>query len=160
MQAMRLMSCLKSRLGIAIGLMGLSACTPFASPTVAARTLNVQQTWQMQPGSQVANYRIVASLGDVSIDLGGDRIYAPFDGLLQPQAESDCLIFSSPEVPSYLFRLCGVENAKLGDVAQGDVLGTVRLLHFATLRKQPDGRWALVEPARDLLENLLQRSSE
>jgi hypothetical protein len=143
-----------------IGLIGLGACTPFSSPSVAPRTINVQQTWQMQPGTQVSNYSIVASLGDVSIDLGGDRIYAPFDGLLQPQVDSDCLIFSSPEVPSYLLRLCGVKDANLGEVKQGDSLGTVQLLHFATLRKQPDGRWALVEPARDLLERLLQEQSD
>ncbi len=150
---------LMSRLSVLL-LSGLGACSVRPSASVAPRALNVQQTWQMQPGTQVGNYSVVASLGDVSIDLGGDRIYAPFDGVLQPQTDSECLIFSSPEVPSYLFRLCGVENANLGEVAQGESLGQVQLLHFAALRKQPDGRWALVEPARDLLERVLRHPSE
>ncbi|NEQ31045.1 MAG: hypothetical protein F6K04_08580, partial [Leptolyngbya sp. SIO4C5] len=57
-----------------------------------------------------------------------------------------------PEVPAYLFRLCGLKNARLGDIKAGNQVGTGETLQFAALRKQPDGSWALVEPAVDVLE--------
>mgnify|MGYP000330179191 CR=1 FL=1 len=123
---------------------------------IAPRAFTIQQAWQLEPGSQIGTYPVVAGLGDISIQLKGDRVYAPFDGQLQPHAESDCLIFSSPEVPAYLLRLCGLRNPRLGAVQQGEAIGTGQLLHFAALRKQPDGTWALVEPASSLIEGLFQ----
>lgn len=131
----------------------VGACSA-PSSQVGERSLTVQQNWQIEPGETIGSYPVVAGLGDISIDLKGDRIYAPFDGVLQPHADSDCLIFSSPDVPAYLLRLCGLESPHLGAVAQGNTLGTGHLLHIAALRKQPDGTWAIVEPASSLLEGL------
>jgi len=101
---------------------------------------------------------VVAGLGDISIDLKGDSAYAPFGGRVQPLKSDakNCIAFSSPEVPAYLFRLCGLQNLKLGEVEQGDVIGSGAYLHFATLRKQTDGTWAMVEPAHDILERILR----
>ncbi|GAB4475389.1 MAG: hypothetical protein OHK0037_36630 [Elainellaceae cyanobacterium] len=121
----------------------------------AVRSVPIQQTWQMQPGSAIAGHRVLAGLGDISIDLAGNRIYAPFDGQLQPTA-GDCVVFSSPEVPAYLLRLCGLRRPSLGGVQEGQPLGRGGVLHFATLRKQADGRWALVEPSAALLTRLLR----
>ncbi|HEY9816554.1 MAG TPA: hypothetical protein V6D20_12265 [Candidatus Obscuribacterales bacterium] len=133
----------------------LVSCSSSDRP-IAPRAFTIQQAWQLKPGSQIGTYPVVAGLGDISIQLKGDRVYAPFDGQLQPHADSDCLIFSSPEVPAYLLRLCGLHNPRLGAVHQGEAIGTGQLLHFAALRKQPDGTWALVEPASSLIEGLFR----
>jgi hypothetical protein len=63
-------------------------------------------------------------------------------------------------VPAYLFRLCGLNKPHLGAVSQGDVIGSGKLLLFAALRKQPNGTWAIVEPAKGILERTLKRQSE
>ncbi len=61
-------------------------------------------------------------------------------------------------MPAYLFRLCGLSDPRLGEVNQGDALGTARQLEFAALRKQPNGTWAIVEPAKAILERTLRKS--
>jgi len=130
-------------------LLGLSACG-MSSAQVPPRDINIQQTWALQPGSQVGGYQVVGSLGDVSIELDGSAIKAPFDGKVQPTAH-DCVAFSSPEVPAYLFRLCGVKRPRLGSVEMGQVIGRGEVIQFAAMRRQPDGTWAMVEPAVDVL---------
>lgn len=135
-------------------LLGGLGCRPVADGA-AVRQLQIQQTWALQPGAAIAGHPIVASLGDVSIELRGAAVYAPFDGNVAPAATANCIIFSSPRVPAYLLRLCGIQRPRLGDVERGDRIGTGRTLHFATLRKQPDGTWALVEPSRNLIETAL-----
>jgi len=123
--------------------------------TPAPRELKLQQTWALEPGERIADYRIVGGLGDVSIALRGGRVKAPFPGKASPHREG-CLLFSSPEVPAYLFRYCGMERMVLGDRAIGTSMGRARSLQFATLRKQPDGSWAIVEPSQEILEKSLQ----
>ncbi|MBE7383024.1 MAG: hypothetical protein F6J95_016615 [Leptolyngbya sp. SIO1E4] len=130
--------------------MGLGACG-FSAAKVPPRNIPIHQTWALQPGSTVGNYRVVGSLGDVSIELDGSAITAPFDGQVQP-TEHECVAFSSPEVPAYLFRLCGVKRPRLGAVTAGQVIGRGEVLQFAAMRRQPDGTWAMVEPAVDVLE--------
>ncbi|MEB3274707.1 MAG: hypothetical protein VKJ85_13060 [Prochlorothrix sp.] len=122
----------------------------------AARALQVQQQWELEIGQRVADYRIVGGLGDISIALQGGKVQAPFGGEVRPHMP-DCVIFSSPGVPAYLFRLCGLHRPQLGAVKQGETIGAGEMLQFATLRKQPDGSWSLVEPSRDLLERSLRR---
>jgi hypothetical protein len=143
--------------GMLVVIIFLSACSSEHS-TETPRTVQIQQVWQLQPGDAIGGHQIVAGLGDISIDLGGDNAYAPFEGRVQPLNPDvkNCVVFSSPEVPAYLFRLCGLQNLQLGEVAQGDVIGKGNYLHFATLRKQTDGTWAMVEPARDILERILR----
>jgi hypothetical protein len=117
----------------------------------------VQQTWSLQPGQQIAGYQIRGGLGDVSIDMDGRDVHAPFDGQVQPH-QDQCVVFSSAEVPAYLLRMCGLQSPQLGDVQQGDVIGTAELLNFAALRRQPDGTWALIEPSTSLIERSLAQS--
>ena len=131
-------------------LLGLTACT-LTQAQVPPRNIPIHQNWVLQPGSKVGNFSVVGSLGDVSIDLDGHQIRAPFDGQVQP-AEHDCIAFTSPEIPAYLFRLCGVTRPRLGDVKAGTVIGRGDILQFAAMRRQPDGTWAMVEPAIDVLE--------
>jgi hypothetical protein len=141
-------------LGI-VALWLLSGCT--SEPTTEA-PLNVHlyQQWQMQPGDSIGGYTIVGGLGDISIALNNEPIYAPFTGRTQRDTRN-CVIFSSPELPAYLFRFCGLSNPRFGNLSQGDRIGSGNFLQFATLRKQPNGTWAIVEPSKQILERTLSK---
>lgn len=119
--------------------------------------LKLYQQWQLQPGDAIKGYSVVGSLGDISIALNGQSVYAPFDGRVQKD-QRNCLIFSSPDVPAYLFRLCGVQDAQLGIHNQGDRIGFASTVYIATLRKQPNGTWAIVEPSKPILERIVSKS--
>jgi hypothetical protein len=140
----------------AIALVTLASCSSSVSPDDKI-DLNLYQKWQLQPGDSIQGNPIVAGLGDISIELNGKSVYAPFNGRAQ-QDQRNCLVFSSPDVPAYLFRLCGLANLQLGARNQGDSLGSVSTLHFATLRKQPNGTWAIVEPSKPVIERILTKS--
>ena len=135
-------------------LMALAGCQA-ASQEVPPLQPEIQQNWQLQPGDEVAGHRIMGGLGDISIRLNGADIHAPFEGRVQPFNE-DCVMFESPMIPGYLLRLCGLNRPRLGDLQQGEVIGRGELLQLATLRQQPDGRWAMVEPSSQVLERVLQ----
>lgn len=141
--------------GAMIGMLSSTACSN-QPEIVQSRPLRIQQQWQLQPGSTVAGRQISGGLGDISVELEGSTVHAPFEGKAQPYGP-DCLIYSTPEVPAYLFRLCGLEHIYSGDVRQGEALGKGQLLQFAALRKQPDGQWAMVEPSSAMLERILTR---
>lgn len=144
-----------SPLGVAAVLVGvlLAGCTP--TPQVT-QTVNIRlyQQWELQPGDEIAGRQVLGGLGDISIALNGGNVYAPFAGKTQLD-QRRCVLFSSPQVPAYLFRLCGLSDPELGQVNQGDIIGNGEILEFATLRKQPNGTWAIVEPAKSLLEKIL-----
>ena len=137
-----------------LGLLGLGACG-LTQAQVPQRAIPVQQSWALQPGSEVGGFTVMGGLGDVSIELGGGKVRAPFDGQLQPTENASCVAFTTPEIPAYLFRLCGVTKPQLGDVAAGQVMARSQILQFAAMRRQPDGTWAIVEPATDILEKTL-----
>jgi hypothetical protein len=122
--------------------------------TPPPKEVKLQQTWELEPGDRIADHLIVGGLGDVSVALRGDNVRAPFAGEASPHREG-CLLFSSPEVPAYLFRYCGMDKLVFGDRPVGASLGKAQYLQFATLRKQPDGSWAIVEPSKDILEKSL-----
>lgn len=130
------------------------ARTPGSDSTI---DIKLYQSWELQPNDTIGDRRVLGGLGDISIALDGNSVYAPFDGRTQFDKHR-CLIFSSPDVPAYLFRLCGLNNPKLGEVNQGDALGKGDLLRFAALRKQPNGTWAIVEPAKAILERTLKKT--
>ncbi|MEM8806858.1 MAG: hypothetical protein AAGF01_12595 [Cyanobacteria bacterium P01_G01_bin.38] len=130
----------------------LSGCNRGQLPE---RKVQIDQDWVLQAGSEVAGYAISSGLGDITLELGGDVVRMPFDGEVQP-AEGGCVMVSSPEVPAYLFRLCGVHNPKLGARSQHQTIGHAQQLVFATLRKQPSGTWAMVEPSTSLIKQLVR----
>lgn len=135
---------------------GLNSCRQQAS--ASPRSVALDQSWELGLGSAVEGFRVVASLGDVSLQLRGARVRAPFDGEVQLSADGpDCVFFSSPEVPAYLFRFCGVRRPQLGEVEEGQSMGKANFLHFATMRRQPEGTWAIVEPSTNVLERSLER---
>ncbi len=138
--------------GIAIALI-TTACSLRASPE-PVREIQIQQNWAVKQGDRLANHLVVAGLGDISIQLSGDAVYAPFPGRAQPSIEG-CVLYSTPEIPAYLFRLCGLTQTNLGEISKGTAIGTGDYLHFTTLRRQPDGTWTIVEPGKDILERIL-----
>lgn len=147
----------RRRLGLTIGvlaLLGASLGCGRSPQSVEPRTLDIQQQWQLQPGTEVAGYLISGGLGDISVELAGAAVYAPFAGEVQPLNDT-CFIYSSPDVPAYVFRLCGLNRVQVGEVIQGGVIGRGEQLQFAALRKQPEGQWAMVEPSRTMLEQML-----
>ena len=134
-------------------LVGLASCQPPTAPS--ARALNIQQNWELKPGDKIGDRLVTGSLGDISIDLGGARLYAPFAGEVEPAGEAHCVIYSTAEIPAYLFRLCGLRRPRFGPVRAGQSMGTGQYLQFATLRRQPDGTWIIVEPAKGILERAI-----
>jgi hypothetical protein len=131
-----------------------TSCSTIQPSSEPIRTIQIQQNWQLQPGDQVGKGKIVAGLGEISIDLNGTAVYAPFAGEVQPTA-ANCVLFSSPEVPAYLFRLCGLQRPTTGELAAGQPIGAGDYVHFTALRRQPDGTWTIVEPAQSILERML-----
>jgi hypothetical protein len=124
------------------------------SSNIAAVNVRLYQQWELQPGDTIGGRQVLGGLGDISIDLNGGNAYAPFAGTTQLD-QRRCVLFSSPQVPAYLLRLCGLPNPNLGELHQGDIIGSGDALEFATLRKQANGTWAIVEPAKSLLEKVL-----
>jgi len=143
-------------LGLLGLLAGLGACSG-ARDGPAPRHINLYQDWSLQPGDRIANYQVHSGLGDVALDIRGNRLYMPFAGQVQAASGhgDDCVVVSSPEVPAYLFRFCGLRQTRLGDRHQGDTVGQGDIVAFATLRRQADGTWAMVEPAKEMIEQFL-----
>lgn len=134
----------------------LSGCASQAEPQVRAITL--KQQWVLNPGDEISGSLVSGSLGDISLTLNkGVRVKAPFDGLMEPTELKGCDFYSTPEIPAYLFRMCGLKQVPYGEVKAGRVLGKGSHMSFATLRKQPDGTWIIVEPARGVLEKAIAR---
>jgi hypothetical protein len=149
-----------SALGALLFLLSISlwGCSG-AENTPGPRNVTLHQQWALQPGDRLAGYQVQSGLGDITLDLQGNRVYMPFDGQVQP-AEGNvdlCVILSSPDVPAYLFRVCGLRQAKLGDLPHGESIGSGNTVAFATLRRQADGTWAMVEPAKEMIAQFLGR---
>ena len=134
----------------------LTSCRDQASAT--PRRIALQQSWELVPGDTIEGFLVAASLGDISIQMNGASVSAPFQGEIELAASGDrCIFFSSPEVPAYLFRYCGLRNPQLGAIRAGQSMGKANFLHFATLRRQPEGTWVIVEPSTHVLERSLER---
>lgn len=140
---------------IALG-SSLASCSGQSEPQPKAITL--KQQWVLNPGDRISGSLVSGSLGDISLSLQkGVKIRAPFDGVLEPSEIEGCDFYSTPEIPAYLFRLCGLSNVPYGDVREGRTLGKGNHISFATIRKQPDGTWIIVEPARGVLEKAIEK---
>jgi hypothetical protein len=128
-----------------------------SAPPVDDHKISVKlyQKWTVQPGDQIAGKKISGGLGDISIELGGASVRSPFKGEVR-RDDQGYLFLSSPKTPGYLFRLRGLEGAKLGALSPGDRFGHGQMLHFATLKAQSNGTWAVVEPAKKVLEEILK----
>ncbi len=132
----------------------LGGCAAGSTPN--SRNITLQQQWSLNPGDEIAGNSVAGSLGDISLYLKKQRIKAPFDGDLEFSEADNCTLYSTPEIPAYLFRLCGLNKVKYGPIKAGKVIGKGQYLSFATLRRQPDGTWIIVEPAKGVLEKALE----
>ncbi|MEM9089067.1 MAG: hypothetical protein AAGC93_10015 [Cyanobacteria bacterium P01_F01_bin.53] len=136
-----------------LGSLLLGSCAAHSAPE--KRKITLQQQWTLNPGDEISGNIVAGSLGDISLALKQGHIKAPFEGELEPTDLESCALYSSPEIPAYLFRLCGLKSFKYGAIKAGDHIGKGEFLSFATLRRQPDGTWIIVEPARGVLEKAL-----
>lgn len=131
----------------------LSSCQLQTVPP--KRVINIQQKWELETGDFIADHLVVGSLGDLSIQLKNQPLRAPFLGTVEPSTIEQCVIYSTPEVPAYLFRFCGLKRPKFGNVQAGNVIGKGEHVQFATLRRQPEGTWIIVEPSTGILERAI-----
>jgi hypothetical protein len=126
-------------------------------PPTITKAPELHQKWELKAGDRIAGYEIISGLGDLSLELQGKAIYAPAKGKTTMDTRH-CIYFDSPEIPNYLFRLCGLQNPTTGNLQKGDEIGKAQQLQFATLRQHPSGKWAIVEPSKQILEKLLKSS--
>jgi hypothetical protein len=143
----------KARL-VLVPLVLSAGCQP-QPMTTSAIEVPLYQKWELQPGDTIAGYTVTGGLGDISIVLNGNPVFAPYDGETYADKRG-CLYFSTPHVPAYLFRLCGLRSPTVGALHQGQAIGKADILQFAALRKQPDRTWAIVEPDKLLLQRTLK----
>ncbi len=138
----------------AIVVLTLTACQ--TAPQII-KPPELHQKWELQAGDRIAGYEVVSGLGELSLELQGKAVYAPVRGKTSIDARN-CVYFESPEIPNYQFRLCGLHNPHIGPLRQGEEIGTVNQLRFAALRQHPSGKWAIVEPSKQILEKILKSS--
>lgn len=117
----------------------------------------LHQKWELQAGDRIAGYEVISGLGELSLELQGKAVYAPVRGKTSIDARN-CVYFESAEIPNYQFRLCGLHNPHIGPLRQGEEIGTANQLRFAALRQHPSGKWAIVEPSKQILEKILKSS--
>lgn len=142
--------------GLMIG--SLTACQLVKTqPSSSAKPMTIQiyQKWELQRGDRIDDQTIVSALGELTINLAGNPIYAPMSGEANLD-QTGCVLFAGAELPAYLFRYCGINSPKLGTLRKGQTIGTATLLVFATLQKQQNGTWAFVEPSKAIVEQTLK----
>ena len=144
---------LKKYVPLVVGTLWLSSCSAHSAP--APRNINIQQQWTLNPGDDIAGYPVAGSLGDISLRIDGAKVIAPFDGEVELSEIDGCALYSTPEIPAYVFRMCGLRQVNYGEIKADKRIGKGDYLSFATLRRQPDGTWVIVEPAKDVLEKSL-----
>jgi hypothetical protein len=152
----RLHNALSKILSLVLPLALLSACSEPPPPPTPLK-ISLYQDWQLQPGDQLEGFKVLGGLGDISIDLAGRSVYAPYAGEAQADRHG-CVFLNMPEVPAYLLRLCGLDSPHLGALKKGEPIGKGTTLQIATLRQHPSGKWAIVEPDSTLLRHTLKPS--
>ncbi|WP_017661921.1 hypothetical protein [Baaleninema simplex] len=136
--------------------------TPIVSEVTVASDVSIAA------GDEIAERRVVAAFGELSLRTSG-KVFAPFDGWANGQLvfvtdgtlrsmPSDCTVFSSPQIPNYLLRLCGLGRRHLGYRRLGEALGRADgYLHVTllTYRTEESGDlWVYVPPAASLVQHL------
>lgn len=144
-----------------------------AKDPLAIKQIELKKVWEIQAGQSIAGHRVVSSLGDVSLEFKG-AIAAPAMGVVERnfvlvsdrtliRTPPDCIIFSSPQMPAYLLKLCGLKQYHLGTVNQGFPIGkTSGYLQMSLLSFRKDenqvSQWIYVSPSPKLIEKLLRES--
>lgn len=144
----------------ALMISNLTACQiiqPQLSPEAKPMKIQIYQKWELQRGDRINNQTVTSALGELAIETNGNAVYAPMRGEAKPDSNG-CVLFAGTELPSYLFRLCGINVPKLGTLRKGQPIGTAKLLVLATFLKQANGTWAFVEPSKAIVEQILKSS--
>lgn len=137
------------------------------------KQIELKKVWEIQAGQLIAGHRVVSGLGDISLEFKG-AIAAPAMGIVERnfvlvsdrtliKTPSDCILFSSPQMPGYLLKVCGLKQRHLGIVNQGVSIGkTNGYLHLSLLSFRKDenqvSKWIYVSPSSKLIEKLLRQS--
>ena len=136
----------------------------------SVREIELQNTWGVKAGDSIEGYFIASGLGDISLAMKG-KVIAPIDGNVEEnfvlisdgsliRGPSDCIIFSSPQLPAYLIKLCGLASRNLEQVEGGKPIGkTNGYLHISLFSYRPNQEsgaiWVYVPPSPQLIESLV-----
>ncbi len=145
-----------TRMAMTAGIVVLTLTACQTAPQII-KPPELHQKWELQAGDRIAGYEVISGLGELSLELQGKAVYAPVRGKTSIDARN-CVYFESAEIPNYQFRLCGLHNPHIGPLRQGEEIGTANQLRFAALRQHPSGKWAIVEPSKQILEKILKSS--
>lgn len=135
------------------------------------KQIEIQKVWQIQAGEYIAGHRVIGGLGDISLEYDGS-VKAPIDGVVDSEfvlvtdddliaGTRDCVIFSSPQLPAYLLKICGLTERNIGPVDDGSPIGkTDGSLHLSLLSFRKDAnqtsKWIYVSPSSKLIEQLVR----
>ncbi|MDY6936283.1 MAG: hypothetical protein SWY16_01345 [Cyanobacteriota bacterium] len=136
----------------------------------SVREIELQNTWGVKAGESIDRYLVASGLGDISLAMKG-KVLAPLDGNIEHKfvlisdgslirGTSDCVIFSSPQMPAYLIKLCGLASRNFNRIESGKPIGeTNGYLHISLFSYRPNpengATWVYVPPSPQLIQNLV-----
>lgn len=135
------------------------------------KQIEIQKVWGIEAGKVIAGQRVIGGLGDISLEFKG-IVKAPLTGYVEGEfvlvtdddlieGTRDCIIFSSPQMPAYLLKICGLTKRNLGSVDRGSPIGEtggklhISLLSFRRVANQTN-KWIYVSPSETLIEKLVR----
>ncbi|MBI1270507.1 hypothetical protein GC174_08745 [bacterium] len=122
-------------------------------------SIALAKSFDIDPNQAIGagNVRVSGGLGDISLNLNGDSLYAPVEGELL-KSDGGCHLFISRVLPGYRIRLCGLGDLENKLYAEGERIGEFKTISVALLRREPTGNYVFVEPAGDFLRRLFVES--
>ena len=87
------------------------------------KQIDIKEIWENHSGQKIGGHRVVGGLGDISLEFKGD-IIAPSQGRVESnfvlatdkslvKNTSDCTLYSSPQQPGYILKLCGLKEGTM-----------------------------------------------
>lgn len=142
-----------------------------ASHQPKRKQIEIQKVWGIEAGKVIAGQRVIGGLGDISLEFKG-IVKAPLTGYVEGEfvlvteedlieGTRDCIIFSSPQMPAYLLKICGLTRRNLGSIDRGSPIGEtggklhISLLSFRKVAHQTN-KWIYVSPSETLIEQLVR----
>ncbi|MGK7902442.1 MAG: hypothetical protein AB4352_13690 [Hormoscilla sp.] len=135
------------------------------------KQIEIKKVWKIQAGEYIAGHRVIGGLGDISLEYEGS-VLAPVPGVVDSEfvlvtdsdliaGTKDCVIFSSPQLPAYLLKICGLTERYIGPVDENSPIGkTDGSLHLSLLSFRKDAKqtsnWIYVSPSSKLIEQLVR----
>lgn len=135
------------------------------------KQIEIKRVWQIQAGEYISGHRVIGGLGDISLEYDGS-VKAPVAGVVDSEfvlvsdsdliaGTRDCVIFSSPQIPAYLLKICGLTERNIGPVDYDSPIGKADgSLHLSLLSFRKDANqtsnWIYVSPSSKLIEQLVR----